>query len=310
MSVSGALQDDLSLLAEPLRVRLLTLLEQEELSVGELVQILQTPQSTVSRHVKVLTTRGWVSRRAAGSASWLRMADLVGTPLALWSVVREAWRAESQAREDAERLATVIDARRTDSHSFFGRMHARWDALRTELFGTSFILPALLGLLPDEPVVAELGCGTGPNLVALAPVVSRAIGIDREARMLDAARERVRNIENVELRQGGLEDLPLLDAEVDAALCVLVLHHVPDLRRAFAEMARAVRPGGRIAITDMRQHDRTAYRDTMGHAHLGFSPDDIEAVLPDALCLRSWHPLPPDPDVRGPALFTAVVARR
>lgn len=306
----SALQDDLALLAEPLRVRLLTLLEEEELSVGELVQILQSPQSTVSRHLKTLATRGWVSRRAAGSASWLRMTPREGAQLALWGVVQGAWSGEPQAREDAERLQTVIEARRTDSHTFFGRMHARWDALRTELFGTSFILPALLGLLPDEPVVAELGCGTGPNLEALAPVASRVIGIDREARMLDAARERVRGIANIELRQGGLEDLPLQDAEVDAALCVLVLHHVVDLPRAFQEMARAVRTGGRIAITDMRQHDRTAYRDTMGHAHLGFSEQDLRDALPPSLELRTYHPLRADPDVRGPGLFTAVVVRR
>ena len=106
--------------------------------------------------------------------------------------------------EDVERLEAVLEARSVDSHTFFGRMHAQWDALRTELFGTSFILPALLGLLPGDPVVAELGCGTGPNLVALAPVASRVIGIDREARMLDAARQRVEGIPNVELRQAVL----------------------------------------------------------------------------------------------------------
>jgi ArsR family transcriptional regulator len=189
-------------------------------------------------------------------------------------------------------------------------MHGQWDALRTELFGHSFILPALMGLLPDEPIIAELGCGTGPNLVAHAPVAGQVIGIDRDDRMLEAARERVEGYANIELRQGGLEDLPLQDAEVEAALCVLVLHHVPDVSQAFREMARAVRPGGRIAITDMRRHDRTAYRDTMGHAHLGFSRADLCNLMPDTLEIRHYVELKADPDVRGPGLFTAVVARR
>lgn len=305
------LHDQLPVLAEPLRVRMLAALETEELAIGELVQVLQVPQSTVSRHAKVLTTAGWVSRRAEGSASWLRLAEKLAPDVrALWTLVRSSWSTGSQAAEDRERLAAVVESRRVDSRTFFGRMHAQWDALRTELFGTSFILPALVGLLPDDPVIAELGCGTGPNLVALAPVCTRVIGIDRETRMLEAAQERVEGLANVELRQGGLEDLPLKDAEVHAALCVLVLHHVPDISRAFDEMARAVRPGGRIAITDMRRHNRTAYRDTMGHAHLGFSADDLRQAMPDALSLKHYVDLRPDPDVRGPGLFTAVVARR
>lgn len=308
--LTPSLQDHLTLLAEPLRVRLLVALEHDELSVGELVQTLQVPQSTVSRHTKLLTTRGWLIRRTEGSASWLRQAPALPTDVAaLWALVRDSWMRDPQAREDRERLEAVLLARRVDSHTFFGRMHSSWDALRTELFGESFILPALLGLLPDGPVVAELGCGTGPNLVALSPVCARVIGIDREERMLSAARERVGSFSNVELRQGGIEDLPLHDAEIDAALCVLVLHHVPDLHRAFAEMARVLRPGGRIAITDMREHTRTAYRDTMGHAHLGFSEQDLHAALPPSLSLLRYTPLPADPDVRGPALFTAVVVR-
>lgn len=297
-------------------MRLLHLVGREELGVGELVQVLQLPQSTVSRHLKVLKDAGWIRRRADGSAAWFRLvgADDEEPPgasrVALWDVVRSAHEPSEQAREDGERLAAVLDARRVDSRTFFGRVHGQWDALRTELYGTSFVVPALLGLLPDGLVVAELGCGTGQNLVHLASVASTVIGVDREARMLEAARVRTGDLPNVELRQGGLEDLPLADAEVDAALCVLVLHHVPDLRTAFAEIARAVRPGGTVAVTDMRAHQRTAYRDTMGHAHLGFTEADVRAALPPSLVVRRWADLPADPGAHGPALFTAVLTRR
>lgn len=302
------MQRELALLAEPIRVRLLTLLEREELAVGELMQVVQLPQSTVSRHLKILRDAGWIQRRSEGSAGWFRtVGDL--PELALWELVRDAHLQDALAAEDEERLAAVLTARAIDSRTFFGAMHEQWDALRSQLFGESFITPALLALLPPESVVAELGCGTGPNLVDLAPCATRVIGIDREARMLDAARRRTHDLPNVDLRLGGLEDLPLADREIDLALCVLVLHHVADLERAFTEMARALRPGGRVAITDMRRHNRTAYRDSMGHAHLGFDPEDLQAVLPPGLEILRYAPLRPDPEMQGPPLFTAVVRR-
>jgi ArsR family transcriptional regulator len=304
------LHRQLALLAEPTRARLLYVLEDEELAVGELVQALQLPQSTVSRHLKALKDAGWIRRRAEGSAGWFRMVDpLDGTAAALWAVVRPRHEASAQATEDRERRQAVLEARRVDSTTFFGRMHEQWDALRTELFGESFILPALLGLLSDPGTIVELGCGTGPNLTALAPVATRIIGVDREARMLDAARQRTEEFANIELREGWLEDLPLQTGEANMALCILVLHHVPDLRAAFDEMARVVAPGGRIAITDMRTHERTAYRDTMGHAHLGFDAPTVQAHLPAALSLARWTDLPADPASQGPGLFTAVLER-
>jgi len=287
------------------------MLGDEELSVGELVQVLQLPQSTVSRHLKTLKDARWIRRRAQGSAGWFRMAaPLDDEAEALWSVVLPRHCTTGQAAEDLERRVAVLEARRIDSHTFFGQMHEQWDALRTELFGESFIIPALLGLMPDLGTVVELGCGTGPNLVALAPVARHIIGVDREAQMLNAARQRTAEHPHIELRIGGLDDLPLETAEAELALCILVLHHIPDLRGAFHEMSRVVAPGGRITITDMRRHSRTAYRDTMGHAHLGFDSASITAVLPKTLALHRWTDLPADPDSQGPGLFTAVLERR
>lgn len=302
------MQRHLALLAEPIRVRLMALLAAEELSVGELVRVLQLPQSTVSRHLKALREAGWIRRRADGASGWFRAEEAPPSP-ELWALVQQDHATGSLWAEDQERLAAILVERATDSHTFFGQMHAQWDALRTQLFGESFIMPALLALLPPESVVAELGCGTGPNLVDLAPNAAKVIGIDREQRMLDAAERRTQGLDNIDLRLGGLEDLPLAQGEIDLALCVLVLHHIQDLEQAFSEMARALRPQGRVAITDMRRHDRTAYRDTMGHAHLGFDPQDLQRALPANLELLRYTPLRPDPEMQGPPLFTAVVRR-
>jgi ubiquinone/menaquinone biosynthesis C-methylase UbiE/DNA-binding transcriptional ArsR family regulator len=299
------LQLHLSTLAEPVRVRLLAVLEQEEMGVGELTRILQLPQSTVSRHLKALQTAGWVRRRSEGTSSWYRM-DATVPPSAhqVWAVVQADFAASHTFDEDRARAAVALAARRMDSQTFFGQMHDQWDQLRTELFGSAFALPTLLSLLPGDLTVADLGCGTGEALGWLAPVVTRVIGVDREQRMLDAAAERTRALDNVDLRLGGLESLPLGDGEVDAVLVMLVLHHVPDLNRAFQELRRVLRRGGTAVILDMQAHDRESYQLAMGHAHLGFEVDKLSELAKTVdLATIAHRTLTPDPDANGPPLF-------
>ncbi|MCO4747894.1 MAG: metalloregulator ArsR/SmtB family transcription factor [Proteobacteria bacterium] len=306
----NALSQRLSLLAEPVRVRLLSLLDREELGVGEIVRVLQLPQSTVSRHLKALRVAGWIERRSEGTAGLFQMDAPPSGAGALWAVVRDDFRGSAQASEDEARLAAVLAAREEDPSTFFGRMHARWDALRTELFGEAFSTPALLALLARDWVVADLGCGTGSALVELAPVCDRVIGVDREQAMLDAAAVRLDGEDGVELLRGGLEDLPLPDATLDAALCMLVLHHVERLDSAFGEIQRVLKPRGRAVIVDMVSHDRSEYRRTMGHHHLGFSRSELEAQADAAgLRLTAHRPLTPTPDALGPPLFLAVLER-
>lgn len=297
---------DLSVLSEPVRIRLMALLEREELGVGELCRVLQLPQSTVSRHLKALQVATWIRRRAEGTSGLFRAdpdaVDPVGRQL--WQVVREAFVGTHQHAEDAARLAALLEQRAVED--FFGRVGGEWDALRRSLFGDGFLLPAIAALLDEDQAIADLGCGTGPALVELAPVVRKVIGVDREPRMLDAAGARTRELPNVELRRGGLESLPLHDGEVDAALCVLVLHHVADLGRAFEEIRRSLRPGGRLVVVDMVAHDRSDWIQTMGHRHLGFDPDRLRAAGEGAgLRLRSFRHLPPAPEAHGPPLFVA-----
>jgi ArsR family transcriptional regulator len=299
------LQQHLSTLAEPVRVRLLAVLEQEELGVGELTRILQLPQSTVSRHLKALQTAGWVRRRSEGTSSWYRMdATVDAKALQIWTVVQSDFSGTHTFAEDRARVAVALATRRMDSRTFFGQMHDQWDQLRTELFGNAFALPTLLSVLSDDLTVADLGCGTGEALGWLAPVVARVIGVDREQRMLDAAAERTRALDNVDLRLGGLESLPLGDGEVDAVLVMLVLHHVPDLDLAFRELRRALRPGGTAVILDMQAHDRESYQLAMGHAHLGFEADKL-SQLADAVGLHTvaHRRLSPNPEANGPPLF-------
>ncbi len=299
----------LGILSDPIRVRLLFLLERSELGVGELVQVVRLPQSTVSRHLKTLLEGGWLQRRSVGTANFFRMLPdaLPNAERGVWDLVRGVIQDDPHLVEDFSRLDAVLAHRTSSSSEFFEKVAGSWDALRRDLFGDGYLLPTLLSLLPEKLVVADLGCGTGGVLAALAPGVSRAIGVDREQAMLDVAAQRLGSLDNVSLRQGDLKALPLQDGEVDAAVCMLVLHHVREPERVFAEAARALSPGGRLLLLDMVRHDREEYRTTMGHQHLGFARVEVEDWGREAgLRVESHRKLPRSGQALGPSLFLAV----
>jgi ubiquinone/menaquinone biosynthesis C-methylase UbiE len=302
----------LEALAEPVRLRMVRCLEGQELAVGELAKVLQLPQSTVSRHLKVLSEAGLLVKRTAGTAAFYRvvMDDMAVSLRAVWVAVRgQLGGAGSQFEEDSRRVAAVLGERRQDSQAFFGRVAGEWDELRNRLFGTGFTARALLAMLSPRWVVADLGCGTGNATELLAPHVERVIAVDQVEPMLDAARLRLSGVKNVQFQAGSLEKLPLKDASVDAAVCVLVLHHVPDPLKALKEMRRVLRPdrGGGVALAvDMVEHDREDYRHTMGHAHLGFSGDSMKSLLQQAgFAGGRVVELERDPEGKGPGLFAA-----
>jgi ArsR family transcriptional regulator len=298
----------LSALADGTRARILFVLGDHELTVTELCAALRLPQSTVSRHLKVLADGGWIHSRPEGTRRLYSLVadDLGSTARGLWSLTRDQLGATLPVRDDLQRVRAVVARRRERSQEFFASSAARWDRLRDELFGSQVHLHGLAALLPAHWTVADLGCGTGPVAAALAPWVRRVIGVDGSTAMLDAARARLVDLPNVELRAGELEALPLEDGEVDAATLILVLHHVPEPQRVLAEAARIVRPGGQLLVIDMLPHEQHDYALASGHVWLGFSPAQLERLLAAAgLAARTVRRLPVDPQARGPALFAA-----
>ncbi len=301
----------ISALSDATRLRILRLLEREELSVGEVAAVLQMPQSTVSRQLKVLGEGGWLAKRPAGPATYysLTLDDLESDARRLWLAVREDLSGGPDFDEDDRRLLGVLRDRMTDSESFFGRVAGSWDALRTELFGDSFTPAALLSLIPSNWTVADLGCGTGNLSEMLSPVAERVMAVDSSPAMLDAARARLGRLANVEFLKGDLTRLPLPDGSVDACVCSLVLHHLDEPRAALEEMRRVLRrdrAGGVALVVDMYRHDRHEYRRSMGHKHLGFGEDEIRGLMEEAgLGEVRVTPLPSEAGARGPGLFAA-----
>lgn len=311
--------DHLTALADTTRNRLLLLIERQELTVSELCGITQLPQSTVSRHLKALADSGWVTVRAEGTSHLYAMPRSSGTPTGdgldpsarrLWQLVREQVTTTPAAQQDQSRLDETLVRRRIRSQEFFSSAAGQWDRLRDELFGDRFPVAALAALAPPDAIVGDLGCGTGQMTATLAPCVARVIAVDASAEMLQAAQRRVAGAANVDLRRGNLEALPIDDGRLDLALVTLVLHHVAEPAAALVEVARVVKPGGRLILVDMRPHDRETYRQQMGHVWLGFSSDQITTWLGDAgFTSVRVTPLTADARAKGPGLFVATGRR-
>jgi ArsR family transcriptional regulator len=304
-----AILEHMSALSDPIRCRMLLLLEKHELTVSELCAVLQMPQSTVSRHLKTLADDDWVASRRDGTSRFYSMAvdELDPGAKRLWPLIRDQVATAAAPGQDDRRLRGVLARRRAKSQEFFASAAGGWDRLRSDLFGDTFYLWAVLGLIDSDLVVGDLGCGTGQLSETVAPYVKRVVAVDSSADMLDAARQRVAGARNVDIRRGELESLPIEAGELDAAMLSLVLHYSPSPARALAEVARVVRPGGRVLVVDMLPHDRQEYQQQMGHVWLGFSDKQITRLLSTAgFDTVRVRPLPADPDARGPALFAAV----
>jgi len=304
--------DHMSALSDQTRCRVLLLLERHELTVSELCAVLQMPQSSVSRHLKTLADDDWVASRRDGTSRFYSMPadDLDSGAKRLWPLIREQVVATSAAGQDERRLKGVLARRRAKSQEFFASAAAGWDRLRQDLYGDTFYMSAVLGLIDPNLLVGDLGCGTGQLTETVAPYVRQVIAVDAAEEMLDAARGRLDGATNVEFRKGELESLPLRDGELDVAVLSLVLHYSPAPPKALSEAARVIRPGGRVLVVDMLPHEHEEYQQQMGHVWLGFSDKQMTRYLTSAgfsdVRVRN---LPASPDVGGPALFSAVAIK-
>ena len=295
-------------LADATRLRLLRLLERHELGVVELCDVLQLPQSTVSRHLKWLSDQNWTRSRRQGTTNLYRsiLDELDPTARKLWILAREQTGDWVTTQQDEQRLLRHLRDKQKDSQAFFAGAAGLWDKLRSEFYGSRFTTAALLALIPAEFVVADLGCGTGPLTAELARHVAKVIAVDNSNAMLKAAQKRVEGYDNVDLRRGDLEALPIDDNTCDAAMMVLVLTYVATPEAALREMARILKPGGKAVLIDLLPHDRDDFRRQMEQQHPGFDRAEIEKMMTEAgMTDVTCTALPPEPNVKGPALFLA-----
>jgi len=275
-----ALQKVFKTLADPTRIRILFLLEREELAVQELMQVLGMAQSRVSRHLGILRAAGLLRDRRDGTFVLYRFTPpQTGHWREAWKLVSSSLGADATAERDLAALAGVIEARASQSHSFFDSVGPEWDALRKVWSDDLLRARALARLIAPGLRVADIGTGTGVLALELARAGLRVVAVDHSARMLDAARAKLEGDPrlDIELRLGDASSLPLADREVDAAFAHMVLQYLASPVEALREMARVVAPGGSVVVIDFVRHDREWMREELGVLRLGFTVDEIES---------------------------------
>jgi ubiquinone/menaquinone biosynthesis C-methylase UbiE/DNA-binding MarR family transcriptional regulator len=275
---SEALQKVLKTLADPTRMRILFLLDREELAVQELMEVLGMAQSRVSRHLGILREAGLLQDRRDGTFVLYRFTPpRSGEWREAWKLVSRSLGEDATTGRDLAALAGVIEARACRSHSFFDSVGPEWDALRKVWSDDLLRARALARLIPPGLRVADIGTGTGVLALELARAGLRVIAVDHSARMLDAARAKLERDPglDVDLRLGDASSLPLADGEVEAAFAHMVLQYLTAPVDALREMARVVAPGGSVVVIDFVSHDREWMRQELGVLRLGFSAEEI-----------------------------------
>ena len=274
----------LRLLAEATRVRIVLLLEREELSVTELQEILGTGQSTLSTHLAQLKQAGVVEDRRDGKNIFYRLKSQSAGERKLLAqltpLLKNAALGIPEAGGDRDALRLVLGRRRDKMRAYFDGLAGKFG--RQYVPGRSWqgLAEMLLALLPPL-AIADLGAGEATLSLMLARRARNVIAIDNSEKMVEFGRSLARRqkVRNLEYRRGDLEALPIADSSVDLALLSQSLHHAPHPDRAVAEAWRIVRPGGQIAVLDLARHHFEEARELYADLWLGFSEVELRRML-------------------------------
>ena len=257
------------------RIRILALLQQGERTVKELTDILGQSQPRVSRHLKVLSEAGLVSRSPEGSWVYYRLADADAGRDISQRIVKSLDPADAKLVRDNGRLARLKRQNSEAAERFFAEHADRWDEIRSLHVPEREVEAAILARAGDGPFRAmlDIGTGTGRMLELFASRYERALGVDLSPAMLAVARANLERaaIDHARVRLGDVMHLPVLRDSFDFVVIHQVLHFLDEPARAIAEAAGALSPGGRLLIVDFAPHELENLRQSQAHRRLGFA---------------------------------------
>jgi len=264
--------------ADATRVRLLALLEGEELTVAELSAITRLAQPRVSTHLARLKEAGLVRDRRSGVSAYYRFDEAALDPAqrALWQAL-SVGSDDPLLRQDAERVPAVLAARAADANwadSVAGDMERHYSPGRTWEALARTALPLL-----EPGDVLDIASGDGVLAELLAPHSGRYVCVDTSARVVAAASERLRGHHNVEVREGDMHALPFEAASFDLVVLMHALTYAARPAQAVAEAARVLRPDGRLLLSSLARHEHKGVVQAYGHVNLGFTPKEMRRFV-------------------------------
>ncbi len=272
----------LKAVADPTRLRVLAAVAEEELTVGEVQEIVDSVQSSVSRNLAILREAGFVRDRKDGTSVYFSLRqDMPEQVRVIFNSLAARFSELPGAKEDQARLRECRRRRINRSRNYFESIAGDWERIRKSYFDDRVTSLAIEKLLPSNLVLADVGCGTGSLTFELARFAKRVVAVDLSRAMIRRASRvaKEREIRNVEFRVGDVEDLPMEAQSVDAVFCVMVLHFLEEPARAIAEMCRITRAGGSIVLLDLVPHGQDWMREQMAHRWLGFERSSVEKWL-------------------------------
>jgi ArsR family transcriptional regulator len=271
----------LKVFADATRVRLLSLLAREELTVAELSAITQLAQPRVSTHLARLKEAGLVRDRRSGVSAYYRFDESALDPAqrALWQSIASG-SDDPLLRQDAERVPPVLAMRAADQNwadSVAGDMERHYSPGRTWEALARSALPLL-----EPGDVLDIASGDGVLAELLAPHAGRYACVDSSPRVVAAAAERLRRFPNVEVREGDMHALPYADGSFDLVVLMHALTYAAKPAQAVAEAARVLRRGGRLLLSSLARHEHRAAVEAFGHVNLGFAEKELRRFVDKA----------------------------
>ncbi|MDR1075956.1 MAG: metalloregulator ArsR/SmtB family transcription factor [Xanthomonadaceae bacterium] len=264
----------LKVFADATRVRLLALLEREELTVAELSGVTRLAQPRVSTHLARLKEAGLVRDRRAGVSAYYRFDEHALDPAqrALWRVLSQG-SDDPLLRQDAERLPEILASRAADQNwadSVAGDMERHYSPGRTWEAMARSALPLL-----ETGDVLDIASGDGVLAELLAPHARRYVCVDTSSRVVAAAGERLSRLGNVEVREGDMHALPFKGQSFDLVILMHALTYSAEPARAIAEAARVLRHGGRLLLSSLARHEHRGVVETYDHINMGFTAKEL-----------------------------------
>ena len=267
-------------LSDETRIRLANVLLHHDLKVGELVSVMEMGQSRISRHLKILSDAGMVKCLKEGVWGIYSIADK-GPGRNFIEAVRYLFEGDAVLEQDLQKARQVMEARSPGTLRFFDHIASNWDLLKREIIGSFDLTGAIFEKTGRHELGVDLGCGTGELLDAMKSRANQVIGVDSSPRMLEEARKRFSNAsgQNVEIRLGEVEHLPLGDNQADLAVISLVLQYLAAPQTAIAEVARILKPNGELILAEFNRHQQHLLKTVYGVKWLGFTRETIESWL-------------------------------